>query len=233
MSNDQTTPPETAPKKPENSGDLLGMLDYYLGTHARATSALRNTSQLDGFCAALACSPIIILPEIWIDEVWGGHSNVPEWNSAKEAQEFHNMLLAFHNHVVKDVGNGDYEPLFQEQTIGGKVYEIVHPWCKGFNAGSDLWRSYVQTAEVEALLNPMQTLGADETLTLSRDQLSALKQSILPNVRKLYEHFEAQRAVSAKHNTATTTVMHGGPKVGRNDPCLCGSGKKYKKCCLQ
>jgi uncharacterized protein YecA (UPF0149 family) len=22
------------------------------------------------------------------------------------------------------------------------------------------------------------------------------------------------------------------PKVGRNDPCPCGSGKKYKKCCL-
>ncbi len=21
-------------------------------------------------------------------------------------------------------------------------------------------------------------------------------------------------------------------KIGRNDPCLCGSGKKYKKCCL-
>jgi SEC-C motif-containing protein len=24
---------------------------------------------------------------------------------------------------------------------------------------------------------------------------------------------------------------HGGPKVGRNEPCPCGSGKKYKKCC--
>ena len=23
-----------------------------------------------------------------------------------------------------------------------------------------------------------------------------------------------------------------GIKIGRNDPCLCGSGKKYKKCCL-
>ncbi|HTG14601.1 MAG TPA: SEC-C metal-binding domain-containing protein [Blastocatellia bacterium] len=22
-----------------------------------------------------------------------------------------------------------------------------------------------------------------------------------------------------------------GPRVGRNDPCPCGSGKKYKKCC--
>jgi uncharacterized protein YecA (UPF0149 family) len=26
-------------------------------------------------------------------------------------------------------------------------------------------------------------------------------------------------------------VVHKGPKVGRNDPCPCGSGKKYKKCC--
>jgi len=28
------------------------------------------------------------------------------------------------------------------------------------------------------------------------------------------------------------TVRKTGPKVGRNDPCPCGSGKKYKKCCL-
>lgn len=29
-----------------------------------------------------------------------------------------------------------------------------------------------------------------------------------------------------------TTIVHTGPKLGRNDPCFCGSGKKYKKCCL-
>jgi len=28
-----------------------------------------------------------------------------------------------------------------------------------------------------------------------------------------------------------TTIVREGPKVGRNDPCPCGSGKKYKKCC--
>jgi SWIM/SEC-C metal-binding protein len=28
------------------------------------------------------------------------------------------------------------------------------------------------------------------------------------------------------------TVEYNGPKIGRNDPCPCGSGKKYKKCCL-
>lgn len=28
------------------------------------------------------------------------------------------------------------------------------------------------------------------------------------------------------------TIKREGPKVGRNDPCPCGSGKKFKKCCL-
>jgi len=27
------------------------------------------------------------------------------------------------------------------------------------------------------------------------------------------------------------TITREAPKVGRNDPCPCGSGKKYKKCC--
>jgi uncharacterized protein YecA (UPF0149 family) len=34
-----------------------------------------------------------------------------------------------------------------------------------------------------------------------------------------------------KTYTATKTIVKG-DKVGRNDSCPCGSGKKYKKCCL-
>ena len=37
-------------------------------------------------------------------------------------------------------------------------------------------------------------------------------------------------ATSADGTDAPRTV-HKGKKVGRNDPCPCGSGKKYKKCC--
>ncbi len=29
----------------------------------------------------------------------------------------------------------------------------------------------------------------------------------------------------------STTYYRDIPKIGRNDPCYCGSGKKYKKCC--
>jgi preprotein translocase subunit SecA len=30
---------------------------------------------------------------------------------------------------------------------------------------------------------------------------------------------------------APQPIRHAGPEIGRNDPCTCGSGKKYKKCC--
>lgn len=41
---------------------------------------------------------------------------------------------------------------------------------------------------------------------------------------------ERRRAEEAR--ARWTTVVRQGPKIGRNDPCPCGSGKKHKKCCL-
>ena len=41
---------------------------------------------------------------------------------------------------------------------------------------------------------------------------------------------EEKRKELYKAQKASTTIVKG-PKVGRNDPCPCGSGKKYKKCC--
>jgi preprotein translocase subunit SecA len=41
----------------------------------------------------------------------------------------------------------------------------------------------------------------------------------------------AEAAMQAALNTRQMPVTRGEPKIGRNDPCPCGSGKKYKKCC--
>lgn len=35
------------------------------------------------------------------------------------------------------------------------------------------------------------------------------------------------------HHHDLKPVVRSAPKIGRNDPCSCGSGKKYKKCCGQ
>ena len=33
------------------------------------------------------------------------------------------------------------------------------------------------------------------------------------------------------HHEVLKPIVRDAPKIGRNDPCLCGSQKKYKKCC--
>ena len=35
-----------------------------------------------------------------------------------------------------------------------------------------------------------------------------------------------------QYNSLQNMLNWNSPKVGRNDPCVCGSGKKYKKCCI-
>ncbi|NDV90177.1 preprotein translocase subunit SecA [Alteromonas sp. 345S023] len=49
------------------------------------------------------------------------------------------------------------------------------------------------------------------------------------NVPKNYEHEDTSAAPEEKSDKVRTE-MRNGPKVGRNDPCPCGSGKKYKQC---
>ena len=44
-----------------------------------------------------------------------------------------------------------------------------------------------------------------------------------------YTHPNEDGSVSSE--TDPTTVAADLPRVGRNDPCPCGSGKKHKKCC--
>ena len=43
---------------------------------------------------------------------------------------------------------------------------------------------------------------------------------------------ENEEPEEAAPETVPSAGIRRGPKIGRNDPCPCGSGKKYKKCCL-
>jgi preprotein translocase subunit SecA len=43
-----------------------------------------------------------------------------------------------------------------------------------------------------------------------------------------YQHGEQLEAAGAARGAKPTAKE--GPKLGRNDPCWCGSGKKYKRC---
>jgi uncharacterized protein len=52
-------------------------------------------------------------------------------------------------------------------------------------------------------------------------------------VTGIYRHFKTQRSLEKELYGNATTFRRSMPKVGRNDPCPCGSGKKFKQCCGQ
>lgn len=43
----------------------------------------------------------------------------------------------------------------------------------------------------------------------------------------------AQQSARGDADAKPEPIRHHGPRVGRNDPCPCGSGKKYKSCCMK
>jgi preprotein translocase subunit SecA len=47
-----------------------------------------------------------------------------------------------------------------------------------------------------------------------------------------HDHGHGHHHHGHHHHVPVETYTRGAPKVGRNDACPCGSGKKYKKCCL-
>ena len=49
--------------------------------------------------------------------------------------------------------------------------------------------------------------------------------------RKKKRELEQARMAGSGDMRTVQQVVRSGDKVGRNDPCPCGSGKKYKKCC--
>jgi len=61
-------------------------------------------------------------------------------------------------------------------------------------------------------------------------QTSSMVHEQLSGYDHLAQSMEAQRQ-QAGEMTKVETIRRDLPKVGRNDPCPCGSGRKYKKCC--
>ncbi|MGN0293819.1 MAG: SEC-C metal-binding domain-containing protein [Lachnospiraceae bacterium] len=85
--------------------------------------------------------------------------------------------------------------------------------------------------------NPIDTMEEDTPVILDYDREKLYYNMVAAKADWLYElpQWDAlltkeRRAELYKAEHSSHTIVKG-PKIGRNDPCPCGSGKKYKKCC--
>ncbi len=86
--------------------------------------------------------------------------------------------------------------------------------------------------------NPIETMDENTKVSLAFDTEKLYKNMVdakadwlyhLPQWEQIYDEETRKRLYLEQKKSGTVVV---GKKVGRNDPCPCGSGKKYKHCCL-
>lgn len=85
--------------------------------------------------------------------------------------------------------------------------------------------------------NPIETMEEDTVVSLKFDKAKLYKNMVKAKADWLYNlpqweniFSEEERKELYKEQKSSTTIRVG-KKIGRNEPCPCGSGKKYKHCC--
>lgn len=188
-----------------------------------------DISMLDGFLTALAIGPSTILPSRWLPVVWGGDV---AWESPEQFQRMTALIFRYSNELILFLQDDpdEFEPLLYENNFEGQSVQVLDEWCSGFVQGMTLdeaaWQPLLDSDRGEEWLYPILLYGTE----VGWDEL---KQN--PEVAERHAEFalalgESVLAIHA-YWLPQRKAEFGGPKVGRDDDCPCGSGKQYKKCC--
>jgi uncharacterized protein len=113
-------------------------------------------------------------------------------------------------------------------------------WARGFMQGVELARSgwnelFGNNEEGHLITIPLVAGEIDpewprETITAEKGE--ELIGWMGAGLARSYRHFVRQRREDARHGgMQSDPLRRTAPKVGRNEPCPCGSGKKFKRCC--
>ncbi|MBS1169842.1 MAG: hypothetical protein H6R01_760 [Burkholderiaceae bacterium] len=210
-------------------------LDQFLLSE-RCPDGAMTMDSLHGFLTAIVIGPEAIPMSEWLPHVWGDTSKAPAFKSKKEQERILRLILRYMNEIAItfEVAPKEFEPLFCEHDWEGKTLLDGEAWAYGFwlamSLRVDAWKP-IWESEQAPLMRPIYLLGADdieeEELALVDDpeQCQKLAFEIEANLPLIHRFWQGKR------KSGVETVMRAAPKTGRNDPCSCGSGVKFKQCC--
>jgi uncharacterized protein len=196
-------------------------------------------SELDGFLAGILVCPDLIMPGEWLPMVWGGENKdaAPVFENTNQAEQLVGLIMERYNAVAAELqrGGGHYQPLFEVDKRHNEIlWEI---WLDGFHTALKLrpeaWAK-VRGSDGDArsalagLLALVQISRGESTLPKEQiDDIAAKAPDLIPHYIKTLNAWRISQQVGGQFKTEAPNFG----KVGRNDPCPCGSRKKYKRCC--
>jgi uncharacterized protein len=226
----------TRPSPPDPiAAAISGVLDdaaHSIGPAERGMHAFA-----DGLLTAAAIGPERTFPHEWIGAIFQGH----RFEDADAAQASYALLSLMQDRILRDLRRrgAKYSPGFLDQAKDGEKIGLAHEWARGFVTGMQLrgkaWEALVNSRDARLVLVPILAFltledGTPVLPTNSAEGIAQMRREALDMLGPaVYGVDQYWNMYGRRGGLAPVPALL---KIGRNAPCPCGSGKKYKKCCL-
>jgi uncharacterized protein len=210
---------------------------------------------LDGYLCGVLVQPVLLTPEQWlpnvfdfdgqplpdtVDAAW--RDRITELVTRRHAALnraiaedgwFNPLVLEFdEEHPLQPPAEGEVDPMADLPEIS----QALMPWVAGFQHATLCFTDLMDMPDDAVMATlarlyrhlPAETDEEREVVaTLDREfPLTTLEDAIEEMVVSVADLYSLTQDLRYK----VDTVKRDAPKVGRNDPCPCGSGKKFKQC---
>ncbi len=198
----------------------------------RAPKTAMGLDVVDGFVTGMVCAGFPTPFADCLPEIWGGE--VPAYASQAEADDIEDLILRLSGLVSGLLASdAKYNPIYAEDAPFSTVAAWAHGFMRAVTVAPDVWDGLLQ--ERQELLLPVLSAAVvvsdtDESRNLRAamedEQMRREVRASIPHcIQSIYDFFASEQSVFDE------PFRRKEPKVGRNEFCPCGSGKKYKKCC--
>jgi uncharacterized protein len=189
--------------------------------------------RLDGFLSALAAGPsAAVPPEVWPEAIWGTAGSGGVFADSAQAEYVMGLIRRHLVAIQRRLENGHgHAPEIRSIFRGDGLDE----WGLGFLDGIELamqaWEPLRKDRRRgKPLLAPiLYAATADARHYPDGDVPATTDDHVAEIAGTLTELWAYWRQPSEL--IGPQRLVRAAPKPGRNQPCPCGSGKKYKRCC--
>ncbi|MCB1937693.1 MAG: UPF0149 family protein [Rhodocyclaceae bacterium] len=197
-----------------------------------------SLEMLDGYLAAVVVSPEPLAPAQWLPSVW---SETDEVAVGPGVQRVLSLVLRYHDELVDTLGDPEgWEPFCYAGDDDENGTRLGDEWMTGFELGLEVWPEGWQTrldspdvetfeALIERAATPWMSAEVEFADDAQRIEWLTATAAAVRAIHHLREACALPPVPHAREVRATARPAGEGP--GRNDPCPCGSGEKYKRCC--
>ena len=214
-----------------------------------------NLEELHGFLSGIAVMPEMIKPSEWLPVAFG--EEMMEFKSSEEATAMMGHVFVVYNRLNSEYHKEKLRFPFDIRKLKGGDVTRMRDWTNGFYTALTLRHEYWSlgdkddeeltedekeiSASLAVILAVARPEHADEIFDRTKDStdeedndvhLTASLFAMLPMAVDVITAYAGRlRKAGEGGDSSMPSPSDQYPKIGRNDPCPCGSGKKFKKCC--